>query len=135
LAPSSAPKATQERAKRRRRDSRRSHGRAKLPVLDHLDKRTAAGQRAIALLRAFEADLGGADRLSEGARQLARRAAVLSVFIESIEVRLIEGKGVEVLDWLSATNCLRRIIEDLGAAARQARDVTPLRERLALETF
>src|SRR5262249_31899347 len=70
-------------AKPRRRDSRRSHGRAKLLTLDRLDRRTAAAQRAHALVKAIEADMGGGDCLSEGARQLVQRAAVLGTFIES----------------------------------------------------
>jgi hypothetical protein len=133
MAPSCTPQTTADRAKRRRRDSRRSHGKAKLLTLDRLDKRTAAGQHALALVRAFEADLGGADRLSEGAKQLIRRVAVLSAYIESVEVKWLRGEQIELLDLLAATNTQRRLIQDLGAATRQARDITPLRERLALE--
>ena len=122
-----------DRAKRRRKDTRRSHGKAKLLTLDRLDKRTAAAQRALALVRAFEVDLGGGDRLSEGARQLVQRAAVLGAYIESVEVRWLQGGKIELLDLLAATNTQRRIIEDLNAATRQARDITPLREQLTRE--
>jgi hypothetical protein len=127
------PQATQERAKRRRRDSRRSHGRVKLLTLDRLDKRCASAQRALELVRALETDLGGADRLSEGARQLVQRAAVLGTFIEACEVKWLQGQPIELLDYLAAVNSQRRLIQDLDAATRQARDITPLRERLALE--
>jgi hypothetical protein len=104
-----------------------------LLTLDRLDKRCAAAQRALQLVRAFETDLGGADHLSEGARQLVQRAAVLGTFIEACEVKWLKGQPIELLDYMAAVNCQRRIIEQLGAANRQARDITPLRERLALE--
>src|SRR6266566_7641186 len=126
LAPPSAPQTSQQRAKRRRRDSRRSHGKARLLTLDRLDKRCASAQRALALVRGFSAELGGADHLSEGAKQLVQRAAVLGTFIEACEVKWLQGQPIELLDYLAAVNAQRRIIEDLGAAARQARDITTL---------
>ena len=94
-------------AKPRRRDSRRSHGRAKLLTLDRLDRRTAAAQRAHALVKAIEADMGGGDCLSEGARQLVQRAAVLGTFIESCEVKWLSGQPIELLDYMAAVNCQR----------------------------
>jgi hypothetical protein len=132
-APDMQDESSETRTRHKRKDGRRSHGKAKLLTLDRLDKRTAAGQHALALVRAFEADLGGADRLSEGAKQLIRRVAVLSAYIESVEVKWLRGEQIELLDLLAATNTQRRLIQDLGAATRQARDITPLRERLALE--
>jgi len=123
LRPPSAPPPP---AKRRRRDSRRSHGKTKLLTLDRLDKRCASAQRALALVREFSADAGGADRLSAGAKQLVQRAAVLGTFIEACEVRWLRGEPIELLDYLAACNTQRRIIQDLGAATRQARDITTL---------
>jgi hypothetical protein len=119
LAPPPAP------PKRRRRDSRRSHGKAKLLTLDRLDKRTAAAQRAMELVRSFTASMGGADRLSEGAKQLVQRAAVLGTYIEATEVKWLRGEPIELLDLLAAINAQRRCIETIGAATRQARDITP----------
>jgi hypothetical protein len=125
LAPPSAQD-TQQRAKRRRRDSRRSHGKARLLTLDRLDKRCASAQRALALVREFSASLGGAEHLSVGAKQLIQRCAVLGTFIEACEVKWLQGQPIELLDYLAACNTQRRIIQDLGAAARQARDITVL---------
>ncbi len=48
-----------------------------LLTLDAIDGRTSAAKRARELMATIEADLGGADRLSEGSRQLVQRAAVL----------------------------------------------------------
>jgi hypothetical protein len=121
----SAPQTTTQRAKRRRRDNRRSHGKAKLLTLDRLDKRCASAQRALALVRDFSADAGGADRLSAGARQLVQRCAVLGVFIEACEVKWLQGQPIELLDYLAALNAQRRCIETIGATTRQPRDITP----------
>jgi hypothetical protein len=97
-------------------------------TLDNLDRRCASAQRALALVRDFSVDAGGADRLSAGAKQLVQRAAVLGVFIEACEVKWLQGQPIELLDYLAAVNAQRRIIEDLGAAARQARDIGPTLE-------
>src|SRR5258708_36887425 len=109
----------------RRRDSRRSHGKAKLLTLDRLDRRTAAAQRALQLVDAIGADLGGSDRLSEGARQPIQRPAVLGVFVESCEVKWLSGQPVELADYLAAVNNQRRVLPTIGLE-RRARDVTPL---------
>jgi hypothetical protein len=111
-------------AKPRRRDGR-SHGKAKLLTLDRLDRRTAAAQRAFALVKAIEADMGGGDCLSEGAKQLVQRAAVLGTFIESCEVKSLSGQPVELADYLAAVNNQRRVLATIGLE-RRARDVTPL---------
>jgi hypothetical protein len=98
-------------------------------TLDRLDKRYAAARRALALVRAFETDLGGADRLSEGAKQLVRRAAALGAYLEGCEVKWLRGEQVNLLDYRAATNTQRRCIETIGATARQARsvnEITPL---------
>ena len=46
------------------------------------------------LLGEIISDLGGADLLSEGQRQLARRAATISVECERLEVRALSGKSI-----------------------------------------
>jgi hypothetical protein len=123
VAPEMQVESSEMRAKRRRKDGRRSHGKAKL-TLGQIDKRTAAGQHALTLVRAFEADLGGTDNLSVAVRQLVQRAAVLGTLIESIEVRWLAGEQIELLDLLAATNTQRRLLSDLGLE-RRARDVSP----------
>lgn len=90
-----------------------------------MDRRTAAAQRALALVKSFENDLGGADRLSTGTRQIVQRICVLAAFIEACEVKWLQGQPVELLDYLAAVNAQRRCIETINATARQARDITP----------
>jgi hypothetical protein len=93
-------------------------------TLADLDARTKAAQRARQVLAAIEGDLGGADRLSEGQRQLAQRAALISVQCEDYETRFLMGQPHELPDYLAACNCLRRVLASLGLE-RRARDVTP----------
>jgi hypothetical protein len=103
---------------------------ARLLSLDRLDGRTIAARRARELVEAIEADLGGADRLSEGTKQLARRAAVLSVFIENSEASWLAGQEVQLGDYLSAVNSQRRVLTTIGLERRQ-REIPTLDEHLA----
>jgi hypothetical protein len=90
--------------------------------LDRLDGRTIACRRARELVSSLQADLGGTDRLSEGTRQLVRRAAVLGVFIENSEAAWLAGQEVALGDYLSAVNSQRRVLTTIGLE-RRPRDV------------
>jgi hypothetical protein len=92
-------------------------------TLADLDQRTKAAGRAKQILRSIESDCGGADRMSEGQRQLAQRAALLSVQAEDYETRFLLGQPHEVPDYLATCNNLRRMFEALGLE-RRTRDVS-----------
>jgi hypothetical protein len=64
------------------------------------------------VVAAIEADAGGHENLTESQRQLARRAATLS-----IQCRLMEQNQSEMDVGVYATvsNSLRRILRDLGS--------------------
>jgi hypothetical protein len=102
----------------------KSAGKTRLLTLSHLDGRTMAARRARELIEAIESDLGGGDRLSEGARQLVQRAACLGAFIESCEARWLGGEAVDLGDYLAAINSQRRVLATIGLE-RRAREVTP----------
>jgi hypothetical protein len=76
------------------------------------------------IIAAIETDLGGADRLSEGERQLVQRAAVLGAFIENCEATYLRNEDVELADYLAAINAQRRVLATLGLR-RVPKDVTP----------
>ncbi len=96
-----------------------------------LDGRSRAAARCRELVREFEADLGGHDRLSAAQRQLVENAAVLATMLEDFTVRHMLGEPVELESYLAAINVQRRLLVSLGLE-RRARDVTPtLREYLA----
>jgi hypothetical protein len=92
-------------------------------TLDSLDRRTSAARRTHELIAGIAADLGGAECLTEGTKQLVQRAAVLAAFLEDCEARWVAGEPFEVADYLPAINAQRRILEVLGLE-RRGRDVT-----------
>jgi hypothetical protein len=103
---------------------RRSADKMRLMTMSHIDGRTRAMCKVRALGAAIENDLGGADRLTQGQRQLVQRAAVLGALIEDVEARWAAGDAIDIAGYLSAINAQRRVLATLGLQ-RVARDVTP----------
>ena len=69
-------------------------------------------------------DLGGSDHLSEGQRQLIRRAATLSIMSESVEADFIRNLAFDSEAYGVLCDRLGRCLGRLGLE-RKARDVTP----------
>jgi hypothetical protein len=90
----------------------------RLLTLGHLDGRTLAARRARELIEA-----------SEGEKQLVQRAAVLGAYIESLEVRWLNGEKVDLADYLAACNTQRRILATVGLA-RRTKDIGGLGDLL-----
>jgi len=83
------------------------------------------------VLAEIVSDLGGADQLSEGQRQLARRAATISLECERLEARAVTGEAIDLDVYGQLTDRLGRTFGRLGLK-RVATDVTPtLAEYLA----
>jgi hypothetical protein len=91
----------------------------RLLTLASLDARTAAARRARQLIEAIESDLGGADRLTEGARQLVQRAAVLGTFIVPCEAQWLGGGGGRPR---GLSRGQRRVLATIGLGARRDPD-------------
>ena len=98
-------------------------GKVRLASLADLDQRTYAARRVRALMEGIETDLGGADYLSTGQRQLAQRAALLSAVLEHQEARWLEAGEIDLEEYTRGLNGLARILGMLGLE-RRARDVT-----------
>lgn len=96
------------------------------------DPRSEIARRLHDILSEIVSDLGGADMLSEAQRQLARRAATLSVQCEVIEAEIAAGAEISA-DRLDAygtmTDRLGRALGRLGMR-RIAKEIAPLRDRL-----
>src|ERR1700730_7262897 len=88
------------------------------------DGRSATYRRFKDVLEQILADLGGPDILSEGQRQLCRRAATLSIMAESMECDAVGNKPFDVDLYGMLTDRLGRCLQRLGLE-RKARDVTP----------
>jgi hypothetical protein len=69
-------------------------------------------------------DLGGADNLSEGQRQLSRRCATLSISCERLEGQAASGLEIDLDLYGTMTDRLGRAFQRLGLK-RQPRDLTP----------
>jgi hypothetical protein len=96
------------------------------------DPNSAWARRFADLVVGHVVDAGGRDAISEAQFALCKRAAGLEAECEKMEARLSQGEDVDLDRYGRAASHLRRILESLGMGRRQ-RDITPLRERLALE--
>jgi hypothetical protein len=101
--------------------SRVSNGSA---LLDGIDHRTAEARRYRDVLAAIVSDLGGIDHLSEGQKQMARRAGMLAVQCEKIEAAAVSGAAVDLETYGQLVDRLGRAFGRLGLK-RVAKDITP----------
>src|SRR5262245_61497477 len=72
---------------------------------------TAWARRFRDVLAEIVSDLGGADRLSEGQRQLARRAATISIACEKIEGDAAAGAAIDLETYGKLTDRLGRTFQ------------------------
>ena len=76
------------------------------------------------VLAEITGDLGGADLLSEGQRQLARRAATISIACEKMEGEAAAGNEIDLEEYGRLTDRLGRAFHRLGLR-RCPREITP----------
>jgi hypothetical protein len=88
------------------------------------DRRGPWARRFRDIVAQITSDLGGADLLSEGQRQLIRRAATISLSCERLEGRLAADEEVNLEVYGMLSDRLGRVFNRLGLK-RQARDLTP----------
>ncbi|MEX6506957.1 hypothetical protein [Jiella sp. M17.18] len=90
--------------------------------LDGVDGRSMLARRYRDILAQIISDIGGDP--SEAQSIIARRAATLAVWCETEERSLAQGSSLDISEFTTATNALRRLLADLGLE-RKAKDVTP----------
>src|ERR1700737_3068371 len=103
--------------------SRVSNGSA---VLDNVDGRSAVARRYRDVLNELISDLGG--HPSGAQSPIARRAAALCVVCEQAEAEMVAGGVLDLAEFTTASNSLRRLLRDLGLE-RRAKDITPTLEK------
>ncbi|MEQ8228604.1 MAG: hypothetical protein RIA64_11015 [Rhodospirillales bacterium] len=91
-------------------------------ILAGIDGRSAVARRYRDIIQEISTDLGG--ELTETQLQIARRAASLAIWCESQESMMANGGELNISEFTTATNALRRLLADLGYA-KVPRDVTP----------
>jgi hypothetical protein len=97
-------------------------GTGKQTFLGDVDERSIVARRFREVYAQIVSDIGGDP--SEAQTQLARRAATLSVWAESIEAQLAQGADIDAPEFATVANALRRLFADLGIE-RVARDISP----------
>jgi hypothetical protein len=88
------------------------------------DARLKVSRRFRDVLASIATDLGGADRLSEGQKQIARRCAMLSVECEIMESAAVAGQPFDLDTYGQLTDRLGRAFQRLGLKWVM-HDVTP----------
>ena len=91
-------------------------------VLPGIDGRSATARRYREILSAITLDLGG--QLTETQNAVARRAAALAIWCEEREAEMVNGNTLEIAEYTTAANALRRLMSDLGYQ-RVSKDVSP----------
>jgi len=94
-------------------------------ILPGVDQRSAIARRYRDLVAGVIGDMGGIDQCSEAKLQLIRRTAALSVQLEDLEARLIEGNSpIDIGEYATLTSTLVRVVSRLGIR-RVAKNITP----------
>jgi hypothetical protein len=76
------------------------------------------------VLAEIVSDLGGHEILSEGQRQIARRAATIAIACEKLEGDAAAGSAIDLVLYGMLVDRMGRCFDRLGLK-RQARDVAP----------
>ena len=103
------PVASRQRAHR----SAVSNG-TRLFCVDGLDGRSQTARRFRDLVETIGNDLGGVDHLSEGQKQLIRRAATLSIMAEAIEADAVRNLAFDSEAYVVLCDRLGRCLQRLG---------------------
>ena len=99
--------------------------------LDGVDGRSSIARRFRDFLAELVSDMGGDP--SAAKLMICRRAATLAVWCEQSEAVMAGGENIDIAEFTTAANALRRLLADLGLE-RHAHDVTPsLRNRMLQE--
>lgn len=91
-------------------------------LLAGVDGRSTTMRRYKEIFGALVVDMGGDP--SEARVIIGRRASTLAVWCEAAEADLANGKDINIAEFTTACNALRRLLTDLGLE-RKARDITP----------
>ncbi|MCF6099827.1 hypothetical protein [Mesorhizobium muleiense] len=97
----------------------------RLKTLDDLDRRTTAARVVFELRDSLAADLGGKPNLSVMKLELIDNVACLGAMLKDAAANYLEGKPIDINEFMSLTNAQRRLLADLGLERRALKDITP----------
>lgn len=90
--------------------------------LDSVDGRSVLARRYRDILGQLISDIGGDP--SEAQSIICRRAATLAVWAEQAESAMAGGNALNIAEFTTAVNTLRRLLSDIGLE-RRAREIVP----------
>ena len=108
-------------------------------LLCGVDGRSAPARRYRDLVKAFTAELGGEDILTEPLRAMVRQAAAVTVESENLQSAIVRGENVDTEQLVRLSNVLSRLMNSLTVKAKAVRagritaKSQSLRERLLAE--
>src|SRR5262245_48708501 len=91
-------------------------------LLSDVDGRSTMMRRYKEILAQIVSDIGGDP--SEAENIIARRACTLAVWCEQAAAAMANGAEIDIQQFTTATNALRRLLLDIGLE-RRAKDITP----------
>lgn len=121
---------TPQKAKRKPTASTRV-GNGKV-LLAGADGRSIIMRRMREILAALHSDMGGDP--SEAKMIIARRATSIAAWCETQEARLANNEPIDIAEFTTATNALRRLLADIGLD-RKAKDITPDLDKYLQENY
>jgi hypothetical protein len=89
--------------------------------LEHVDGRSNLARRYRDIFNQIISDIGGDP--SEAQSLIAKRATTLGVWCELAEAGMARGESLNIAEFTAASNCLRRLLFDLGLE-RKPRDIS-----------
>lgn len=101
-------------------------------LLAGVDGRSAVMRRYREIYAQLVNDMGG--NPSEAKSIIAKRASTLAVWCEQAEADMANGKSINMAEFTTATNALRRLLVDLGLE-RRAKDITPTLDQYLNENY
>ena len=105
-------------------------------LLRGVDGRSVAARRYRDVVIALANDLGGQDRLSKSSKLQIRAAASMTVSIEELQARLVNGEDIDLEQLSRLQNALSRTLASLDRRKKahpkpEAGPAASLRDRLA----
>jgi len=104
-------------------------GKVRLKTLDDLDRRTNAAKAVFELRDRLVEDLGGSSRLSVMQAELINNAACLGAMLKDSAANYLQGKPIDLTEYMALTNAQRRLLSDLGLEKR-IKDVSSFADSL-----
>lgn len=99
-------------------------------LLPGVNGRSVTMRRYREILGQLFSDMGGSP--SEAKSIIAKRSATLAIWCEQVEADMANGADIDIGEFTTATNALRRLLVDIGLE-RKARDITPRLEQYLRE--